>query len=140
MLLENQVALAGVDAPVHLRGARLQRLDAEEAAVLGQPQYIDHGVPQPQLRDEETDIADAAETVSASMRGDPRVSQAWDDSVAARPAAFGRYSTHRAENARSRADFRRHSFRHLCRTCAKTDEQRRRLKAKFLRWTSSCPA
>jgi len=67
-----QVALAGVDAPVHLRGARLQRLDAEEAAVLGQPQYIDHGVPQPQLRDEETDIADAAET---DMRENRRTAQ-----------------------------------------------------------------
>jgi hypothetical protein len=62
-LVVQQVALAGVDAPVHLHGARMQRLDAEEAAVLGQPQDIDHGVPMAQMRDEETDIADAAETV-----------------------------------------------------------------------------
>jgi hypothetical protein len=55
--------LAG-DEPVRLHRARMQRLDAEEAAVRGQPQDIDHGVPQEQLRDEETDIADAAEAVS----------------------------------------------------------------------------
>ena len=37
------------------RGARMQLLNAEEAAVDGQPQAIDHGVPQAQLRDEEND-------------------------------------------------------------------------------------
>ena len=56
------VVLAGVGA----RGrARMQRLDAEEAAVAGQPLSIDGGVPQAQLRDEEAAEREVAEQVRA---------------------------------------------------------------------------
>jgi hypothetical protein len=43
--------------------ARMQRLDAEEAAVTGRPLSIDNGVPQAQLRDEQAAEREVAEEV-----------------------------------------------------------------------------